>query len=65
MMYEWYRRRSDKQKIAEHFRATPSPAELPMSTSNLSMYRAQLRCAEWHLQVQSSGATLHAEACLI
>ncbi len=25
-----YGRRSDKQKIAEYFRAKPSPAELPM-----------------------------------
>ena len=29
-MCGWYGRRSDKQKIAEYFHATPVPAKLPM-----------------------------------
>ena len=32
-----YGRRSDKQKIAEHFRATPSPAELPMPDADYNI----------------------------
>ena len=32
-----YGRRSDKQKIAEHFRATPTPAELPMPDADYNI----------------------------
>ena len=32
-----YGRRSDKQKIAEHFRAKPSPAELPMPDADYNI----------------------------
>lgn len=32
-----YGRRSDKQKIAEHFWATPTPAELPMPDADYNI----------------------------
>ena len=32
-----YGRRSDKQKIAEHFRAAPTPAELPMPDADYNI----------------------------
>lgn len=32
-----YVRRSDKQKIAEHFRAQPSPTELPMPEADYNI----------------------------
>ena len=32
-----YGRRSDKQKIAEHFRAKPTPAELPMPDADYNI----------------------------
>ena len=39
LMCSRYRRRSDEQKIAEHFRATPTPAELPSRTRTTTSRR--------------------------
>jgi len=51
-----YVRRSDKQKIAEHFHAQPNPAELPMPDADYNVARPRTSPSSGRAGKQASGS---------